>query len=197
MTAILAIKTDTGIVVAADTQETSGDEVRYKFKLSKFGDVIIGSTDTASIQDIIEEMFEDLNYKSAFDGSKSSVRELARAVYSTLGKLRETHAIDQSIPLLGDILVASRNGIFVAEPYGSMYEAPQYVALGAGADLVKGSIVTSFAIYPPEDLDLENLKSVAQLAIDIACQHNVYCGGEVQIEVISNEVEKKKPTKKR
>jgi len=186
MTTTLGIKTNEGIVIAADRRVSAG----MSFIASKKGKKIhvidnrIGISIAGLVsdaQDIIDRLNAELRLYNYSRGHKMSIESAAQFIAKIFhGNYRARS------PIMTQLLIAGNdNGkffLYEMDPSGALLP-DDYISTGSGSPVSYGVLEGGYR----EDLSLEDAKKLAYKALAAAIERNPHTGDGIDMAVITND----------
>ncbi|MEQ1860657.1 MAG: hypothetical protein ABMA13_12045 [Chthoniobacteraceae bacterium] len=186
MSVIVAVRKNSSITIAADSQDNFGDlrpppENHDALKLRSVGDAVLGSSGWALYDDIFAHYLKRRRVSlrdrhSVFDFFVKFWKALRREypfVNDQPGKENETPFAN----LDASFLVASPGGIFLISSNMSVSEFRQYYAIGSGSDYAIGAV---HALYD----EVKDPAVIAERAVRAAIAYDNSCGGRVATRTV-------------
>ncbi len=188
MSIVVAVKKDSEIVVAADSQNNFGPltllpDNHVALKIRQVGDSFLASTGWGVYANILTDVLAKHKKDIVLDDMPSIF-----AFFQNLWHDMHEHysfvndqCQEEDSPF-GDLdasfIVANRNGIFNIASDTSVAQFRKYYAIGSGSDISLGAL---HALY---DSDL-TAEQIARKAVAAAISFNVYCGGEIVVRKLA------------
>jgi ATP-dependent HslUV protease, peptidase subunit HslV len=189
MSIVVAVHKGNHVVLACDSQQTMGSILPGKdnllgSKIRRIGKAYLACTGWGLYHNIFDDFLK--GKKNIALDSSGAIFEFFLELWSQLHK-KYSFVNDQcenrATPF-GDLdstfLIASQAGLFCVSANMSVMELAKYQAIGSGAEVALGAI---HALY---DMNLSP-EEIARKAIRAAMDHNIYCGGDIEIRRIANQ----------
>ena len=184
MSIVVAVKTQTGTAIAADTMLTSrtlcipGPYRINETKIIHCRDAILGFAGAATIVNVFRSLIRRHPKKLKFEN--------ADAIFDSSTKLRaylkhyEDEDEEGSSGILFEVTIANRNGIFQLSTGGCVTEFSKFSASGCGAELALGAL---HALYRR----CEDARTIATAAVEAACEFSGGCGLPVTCHILGED----------
>ena len=199
MTVIIAAKAKGRVVIGSDSL-VSIDGMRVlntvgDTKLVKFANFTIGIAGSGPIREVLEQMIEgvftqDGDHPADHDWynheilNKLDAGDFARQAWgffkSELGYSPLEPKYEEFATMVGQMLIATPDKIFVVFPELSVQEIGTFASIGCGEELALGSLEV---LYKP-NLNTKGLANIVRLSLETACKYNTFCGGDLEIQLL-------------
>lgn len=183
MSIAVAVKKNNEVIIGADTLQTFGSNQPCKGNLHeskyvKVGNAYIANTGWGLYNNIIVDYLN--NRKNVRLNNKEQIFTFFKGFWKALHEEYSfiNDQCDEADSPFGDLdasfLIANKKGIFYVSSNMSVTEFNKFHAIGSGTDYALGAM---YSIY--------NMKyaaeKIAKIGIAAAIEHNVYCGGEIEV----------------
>lgn len=170
MSVILIVKATDGIIVASDTQVTSGNRISFACdnKIMRFDeDVLIGGVGDVRLLNAIRHQYQQFS-KNVDD------------ILIQIDNLCEGEEMDREE---SEILVITEGRAYISYGHYDYRELTESTSLGTGGSLALGyyQCLEDNTIEP---IDTSTAINYVKQAIDYAKKSDIYCGGETRIEIL-------------
>lgn len=204
MTAILGIKKvldsgETRVVIASDSlfaRGTSKIKSKNRAKLITFPYFIVGFSGICTMQMVLSDILREKAYiDEPFMEMKdlSDALEFSQICFAEIRDRLEAGGGDGGVlDGVGDLVIASHNGLYNIDKYGFVSEHDAWATSGCADDILNGAM----GVLYNNITSIEGLKDVANTAILIACEFSTGCEGPVCIEVVGKNESIPKPKKR-
>ena len=178
MSIVVAVKTQTGTAIAADTLSANSlvcTPAKYRSeptKLLRCGGSIMGFVGDCISQDVFSHLADvrpdgfDFTSKQTIFKSLLGIHELLKTSYFMQPEECEDSSFELS-PI--HAIIANQHGIFSVTHERHVSEYTQFWAIGCGAQLALGAM---HALYNR----CEDARTVATTGVEAACEFDVNCG---------------------
>ena len=195
MTVIAGIRAENEVIIAADSQQTCGDEPVYQTFPNKLihvpGKIAIGIGGWTKYSNIMRKFIRDWTADHGETETETGAWFFPETALDLLEWFqdyrKECHKWGlqemerDRFPfgaLSASMLVGTPGGLFFVSTDLSVNEVPEYFAVGNGENIALGAMYalgnTCYGNAVPE-------KTIARAAVLAANRHNIYCGGRVQM----------------
>lgn len=186
MSIVAAVKKGKQVVIGADSQYNfgSGKACNNNIKSSKIrriGSVYLSSTGWGLYDDILDDYLS--TKKTVKLTSKLDIFRFFNLFWKSLHKnypFVNDQSDDDASPF-GDLdanfLIITKKSIFHVSSNLSVTEFLKFQAIGSGCDYALGAM---HAVY---DMEI-SAEDIARKAIQASIEHDVYCGGEIELITI-------------
>lgn len=188
MTAVVALRKRFGkkikTVMAADSLFSAGD-MRLNgtdtCKIVKFPNFIVGFAGICTVQIILKRLAKNRKFtKNSFMVMKDifHANKFAKRVFTELDDLLvESGEEDHLRSYVGELIIVTDKKIFRTDKYGFASEFDDYTSIGCANEVLAGAVI---ALYDKVETE-EELTSLAEKVIEIACECSLSCGPPVTV----------------
>ena len=187
MTTTLGIKSEDGIVIAADRRVSAGTS----FIASKQGKKIYVIDDRIGIsiagmvsdaQDIIDRLRAEFRLYQYARGHKMRIEAAAQFIAKVFHSQYKGGA-----PIMAQLLIAGNEDekfyLYLMDPSGALIPDDRFISTGSGSQLSYGVLESGFR----EDLTLDNTKKLALRAMSASIERNPHTGNGIDMAVITSD----------
>ncbi len=186
MSISVAVKKGKNIVIGADTQYSFGSNKACKknikcSKIRRIGSVLFTNTGWGLYDDILDDYLS--KKKTVKLNNKLAVFQFFKAFWQALHKnypFVKDQCDDEESPF-GDLdanfLIITKKCIYYVSSNMSVTEFLEFHAIGSGCDYAIGAM---HAVY---NMNL-SAEDIARKGLEAAIDHDVYCGGEIELITI-------------
>lgn len=185
MTIVVAARTETKTVIAADTLVIDRDnkcKIKGFSKLVKFKHFVVGFAGSGSAFTALQNLSTDGNYCKRLYLKMQNIKDVKKFVKDFYLELKEildwspgssSGKEDEGAAVY--LLIASSSGIWGADPYLCVVEYDTFACIGSGMDIATGAMSV---LYPYTELNTESdyLVRIVEKAIMITCDNSTQCG---------------------
>lgn len=190
MTVIAAIRHEdkdgnVKVVIGSDSAITMGESqklisLKGNYKLVQFNGFVVGICGIGPLQEVLEQIKEqNKKLKKSIINDRSDAGEFGKVVFKLLKKELECSPLYEKFEKhfsesIDDLLIATRNKIFLVCTDLTVYEFDKFMATGIGDALALGAME---ALYPnsKDPIASEDLLTIMCRVLDITCIHNIAC----------------------
>lgn len=187
MTIVVAAIYGSKAIIAADTLIVSGEQkvknLKNFSKIIKFPHFVVGFAGDCSIFPVLHEYANNGSYLRRKHMKMKTLNDATKFYKDIYEGLKANIECSPSFDKekdgeeLAEIIILTKTSIFKANSYMFVSEYTNYTTTGAGEDLATGVLAHAYKRLKSE----EELKTLVEEAVIIACEHNSYCALPMQL----------------